>query len=178
MHHGPNQSLITLIVIIAVLPLLYFRLRKMLRPQPLKLGQMWIRPAILVAVAALALFAPQPGTHVVPHLNAAQWSWLALAALLGAAAGWRWGQTMAIEVHPDDGTLMTKGNVAAMMVLVVLILFKLGLRPLLAAEGGALHLDALLITDASIVFSVALFTARSVEMWLRARAIMKSSRGA
>lgn len=173
MHHGPPQGIITLIVFIALLPLLYFRLRKMLRPQPLKLGRMWIRPAILVAAAALALLAPQPGTHGMPHLNAAQWSWLALAALIGAVAGWRWGQTMAIEVHPEDGTLMTRGNVAAMMVLVVLILFKLGLRPLLAVEGGALHLDVLLITDASIVFSVALFTARSVEMWLRARAIMR-----
>ena len=173
MHHGPGQPLVTLIVVVALLPLLYFRLRKMMRPQPLKLGRKWIRPAILVAVAALALFAPQPGTHVVPHLTSAQWSWLALAALIGMAAGWRWGGTMAIEVHPEDGTLMTRGNVAAMMVLVVLILFKLGLRPLLAAEGGALHLDVLVITDASIVFSVALFTARSVEMWLRARAIMR-----
>jgi hypothetical protein len=173
MHHGPNQSLITLIVVIALLPLLCFRLRKTLRPQPLKLGQMWIRPALLVAVAALALFAPQPGTHVVPHLTMAQWGWLMLAALLGAVAGWRWGQTMAIEVHPEDGTLMTKGNVAAIMVLVVLILFKLGLRPLLAAEGGTLHLDTLMITDASIVFSVALFSMRSLEMYLRARAIMR-----
>jgi hypothetical protein len=173
MHHGPPQGLITLIIVIVLLPLLYFRLRKMLRPQPLKLGRMWIRSAILVAAAALALLAPQPHTHGVPHLTPAQWSWLALAALIGAVAGWRWGGTMAIEVHPEDGTLMTKGNVAAMMVLVVLILFKLGLRPLLAYEGAGWHLDVLLITDASIVFSVALFTARSVEMYLRARAIMR-----
>src|SRR3954470_3847522 len=134
MHHGPNQSLITLIIVVALLPLLYFRMRKMMRPQPLKLGRMWIRPAILVAVAALALFAPQPGTHQVAHLTSVQWSWLALAALIGGVAGWRWGQTMVIDVHPEDGTLMTKGNVAAMMVLVVLILFKLGLRPFLAYE--------------------------------------------
>jgi hypothetical protein len=169
----PQHSLVTLVIVIALLPLLYFRLRKMLRPQPLKLGNMWIRPAILIAVAALALFAPQPGMHVVPHLTPTQWSWLALAALIGAAAGWRWARTMAIEVHPEDGTLMTKGSVAAMMVLVVLILFKLGLRPLLAYEGAGWHLDVLLITDASIVFSVALFTARSVEMWLRAQRVMK-----
>jgi hypothetical protein len=169
----PTHSFVTLIVIVALLPILYFRLRKMLRPQPLKLGKLWIRPAILIAVAALALFAPQPGTHVVPHLTAVQWAWLAVAALAGVAAGWRWAQTMAIEVHPENGTLMTKGNVAAMMVLVVLILFKLGLRPLLAYEGAGWHLDVLLITDASIVFSVALFTARSVEMWLRAKTIMR-----
>lgn len=172
MHHG--SGLFPLIVVALLLPLLYFRLRKMLRPQPLKLGRMWIRPAMLVAAAALALLAPQPGAHAMPHLNAAQWSWLALAALIGAVAGWRWGRTMAIEVNPADGTLMTKGNVAAMMVLVVLILFKLGLRPLLAYEGAGWHLDVLVITDASIVFSVALFTARSVEMWLRAKAIMRA----
>ena len=33
-------------------------------------------------------------------------AWLALAALLGAVAGWHWGRTMAIDVHPEDGTLM------------------------------------------------------------------------
>ena len=54
MHHG--SGLFPLIVVVALLPLLYFRMRKMLKPQPLKLGRMWIRPAILVAVAGSFLF--------------------------------------------------------------------------------------------------------------------------
>ena len=60
---------------------------------------------------------------------------------------------MAIEVHPEDGTLMVTGGQAAMLVLVVLILLRLGLRTGLAVEGTAWHLDALLISDASIVFT-------------------------
>ena len=61
------------------------------------------------------------------------WPW---RVPLGATAGWYWGRTMAIEVHPEDGTLMVKGGQAAMLVLVVLILFRLGLRAGLAVEGG------------------------------------------
>ena len=38
--------------------------------------------------------------------------WLGLAAVLGAAAGWQWGRTMAIEMHPENGTLMASGGQA------------------------------------------------------------------
>jgi hypothetical protein len=61
-----------------------------------------------------------------------------------------------------------------MLVLVVLILLRLGLREG-AREAAAWHLDALLISDASIVFTAALFTARSVEMYLRARKVMEQA---
>lgn len=168
MPHAP-QPLMTLIVIVLLL-LLYWRLRRMLRPARLKLGRLWIRPAILLVLAGLALLAPHRGA---PRLTGAEWGGLAVAALLGMAAGWWMGRNMAIEVHPDDGTLMTRGNVAAIMVIVALVLVKLGMRPLLAMEGG--HLDVLLITDGLIVFSVALFTARSAEMFLRARIIMRQA---
>jgi hypothetical protein len=101
-----------------------------------------------------------------------QWAWLGLAALLGGVAGWHYGRTIAIQVHPENGTLMTKGSIAAMLVIVVLVLVKLGLRPLLATQGGSLHLDVRVIADASIVFSAALFTVRSLEMYLRAKKVM------
>jgi hypothetical protein len=178
MHHGPNSTYITLIVIAILLPLLYRRLRKTIRPQPLKLGQLWIRPALILLVCAFALFAPQPGQHVVRQLTALEWGWLVLAGVAGAAGGWQMGRTMAIEVHPENGTLMTKGSLAAIVVIVVLIVFRMGLRTGLALEGAAWHLDALLISDASIVFSAALFTVRSLEMYLRAQRVMKAAHGA
>jgi hypothetical protein len=82
---------------------------------------------------------------------------------------------MAIDVHPEDGTLMVKGGQAAMLVLVVLILFRLGLRAGLQVEAKAWHLDMLLISDASIVFTALLFSIRSVEMYLRARRVMAAA---
>ena len=167
-----QQTLQLFLPILILLPVLYFRLRKMTKPQPLKLGRLWIRPAIILAVAALALFAPPPGQHVVRHLVAMDWAWLALAGAIGGVAGWHWGRTMAIDVHPEDGTLVVKGGQAAIVVLAMLILFRLCLRTGLAIEGRAWHLDVLLISDASIVFTAALFTVRSVEMYIRAKRVM------
>jgi hypothetical protein len=84
---------------------------------------------------------------------------------------------MAIEVHPEDGTLMVKGGAAAVLVMGVLILFRMALRTGLAVEGKAMHLDVLLISDALIVFTAMLFTLRAVEMYLRAHKVMGTAKG-
>src|SRR5476651_1482857 len=98
-----------IIVIIVLLPLLYFRLRRMLKPQALKLNRLWIRPAILIVVAALVLAAPIPGA---PKLTITDGFWLALAAGLGAVAGWQWGRMTQLHLHPENGTLMQTGSLA------------------------------------------------------------------
>ena len=167
-----QQVLQFFLPVLIVLPILYFRMRRMAKAQPLKLGRLWIRPAIIIAATALVLFLPQPGQHGVRHLVVQDWIWLALAAAVGSFAGWQWGRTMAIEVHPENGTLMVTGGQAAMLVLVALILFRTGLRAGVTAQAQAWHLDALLISDALIVFSAALFTLRSIEMYIRAKRVM------
>jgi hypothetical protein len=161
--------------ILILLPILYFRMRKLSRPQPLKLKRLWIRPVIILLACALVLFAPQPGTHMVRHFSLMDWGWLVLAGALGAIGGWHFGRTMKIEVHPEDGTLMTTGGQAAILVLVMLVLVRMALRTGVAMGGEAWHLDALLISDASIVFTAALFTVRSLEMFIRARRVMKEA---
>jgi len=169
-----QQTLQLFLPILILLPVLYLRMRRMSRAQPLKLGRIWIRPVIFLGLTALVLLAPGP--HGQPHHWAPQaWLWLTVAGALGGIAGWYWGRTMAIEVHPEDGTLMVKGNQAAMLVLVVLILFRLGLRTGLQVEASAWHLDMLLISDTSIVFTALLFSARSIEMYLRGRRVMATA---
>ena len=167
-----QQTLQFFLPIIIVLPILYFRMRGMAKAQPLKLGRLWIRPAIILAAAVLVVFLPQPGGHAVRHFLAQDWAWLGLAAGLGGIAGWQWGRTMAIEVHPENGTLMVTGGQLAILVLGALILFRLGLKTGLEVEGRAWHLDALLISDALIVFSASLFTLRAAEMYMRARRVL------
>lgn len=157
-------------------PILYWRMRKLSRPQPLKLGRLWIRPVLILAVCALVLFAPQPGTHMVRHLSLPDWGWLALAGAIGAVGGWHFGRIMRIEVHPEDGTLVTTGGQAAIIALAALIALRLGLRAGVAAQAQSWHLDALLISDASIVFTALLFTVRSLEMFIRARRVMERAR--
>ena len=170
-----QQTLQLFLPILIVLPILYFRMRKMAKAQPLKLGRLWIRPAIVLTVAVLVLFLPQPGQHAVRHFLVQDWAWLGLAAGLGGIAGWQWGRTMAIEVHPENGTLMVTGSQLAILVLVMLILFRLGLKTGLDVEGRAWHLDALLISDALIVFSASLFTLRAAEMFVRAKRVMATA---
>jgi hypothetical protein len=172
-----QQALQLFLPLLIILPVLYLRMRKMTKAQPLKLGRLWIRPAFIMTAAVLVVLLPQPGGHAVRHFLAQDWAWLALAAGLGGAAGWQWGRTMAIEVHPEDGTLMVKGGQAAMMVIGVLILFRMGLRTGLGMEASAWHLDMLLISDAMIVFSAFLFSLRAVEMYLRAQRVMGQAKG-
>jgi hypothetical protein len=173
-HLAPYAPFLPFLIL---LPLLYFRMRKLSRPQPLKLGRLWMRPVLFIALAALALLAPQKGVHVA--FAPPDWAIMAVVTAMGAAAGWYWGRTMAIEVHPENGTLMVRGGQAAMLVLVLLILLRTGLRTGAAMEAAAWHLNAVLIADASILFSVALFTVRSLEMYLRARKVMEQAgRGA
>jgi len=168
-----QQALQLFLPILILLPVLYFRLRKMSRPQPLKLKLLWIRPAVILMAAGLVLWAP--GQQAARHLTQQDWMILAIVGAVGAVAGWYWGRTMKIEVHPEDGTLMVKGGQAALLVLVILILFRMGLRTGLEVEGKALNLDVLLISDASIVFSALLFSVRSLEMYLRARRVMAAA---
>jgi hypothetical protein len=73
--------------------------------------------------------------------------------------------------------LMVKGGMAAVVVMGVLILFRIGLRTGLRMEASSWHLDMVLISDASIVFSAALFTLRAVEMYLRAKRVMGQEKG-
>jgi hypothetical protein len=171
-----QQQVLQFLPVLIILPLLYRRMRKMTKAQPLKLGRLWIRPAVILLAAGLVVFLPQPGQHV-RHFLAMDWAWLALAAGLGGVAGWHWARTMAIEVHPEDGTLMVKGGFAAVLVMGVLILFRMGLRTGLAAEGKAWNLDELLISDALIVYTAFLFTLRAVEMYLRAREVLARASG-
>jgi len=170
---APFAPLLPFLPLLIVLPILYVRMRKLMRPQPLKLKRLWIRPAILAAVAALVVWAPRPG--MTRHFTAGEWAILLLAGIIGAVAGWHFGRSMTIEVHPEDGTLMVRGGQAAMLILLALILGRSSLNAGLQM-GGAWHLDVLLITDGLIVFTAALFTVRSIEMYLRARRVMDAAK--
>lgn len=162
-HAQPNP-LAYVIPVLVILPVLYFRLRRMMKPTPLKLNRMWIRPVIFLVVGILVLVATPP--------RAEDWLWFLLAALIGAALGWQWGRTMAIHVDPENGTLMTRGSQSALIMMVVLLAVRAGLRAGVNMEGAALHLDAAMITDLFIVFGATLFGLRGLEMFLRARRVL------
>ena len=162
--HAQANPLSYVIPILVILPLVYLRLRRMMRPQPLKLNRLWIRPVIILVLGLGALGASLPPVSDTP--------WFAFAALIGAALGWQWGRLMVIHVDPATGTLMTRGSQAALIVMVLLLAVRIGLRTGLRMEAAAWHLDAVLITDGFIVFAAFLFGVRGLEMYLRARRVL------
>jgi hypothetical protein len=164
MNNAPPNLLAYVIPILVILPILYFRLRRMMKPQPLKLNRLWIRPAIILLVGFGVVGAAPP--------PARDWFWFALAALLGGVLGWQWGKQMAIHVDPENGTLMTRGSQAALIMMGLLIVVRIGLRAGMRMESAALHLDATMITDLFIVFAATLFGLRGLEMFLRARQVL------
>jgi hypothetical protein len=158
------HSLSLIIPILVILPVLYFRLSKMLKPQRLKLQSLWVRPAIMIFAAASLLAASPPGSSEV--------FWFAPAALLGIGGGWYWGKLTQLHLHPEDGTLMSSGSQAGMIVLVLLLVLRIGMRAGNGAEAQALHVNAALLTDVFIVFTALLFSVRGLEIYLRARRLM------
>jgi hypothetical protein len=176
MQNISPQTLQLLIPLLIIVPVFLLRARRMSRPQPLRLWQLWLRPAILLMVCAAVLLLPQPG--VAPRvLLPTDWMVLALAAALGAVGGWYVGKTMAIDVHPETGTLMVKGGPMGLLVIAGLLLARTLLRSGARMEAAAWHLDVTLIFDALIVFTAGLYVVRSLEMYLRAKKVL-AGRGA
>ena len=168
------QTLQLLIPLLIIIPIFALRARRLSRPQPLKLAVLWLRPAILLAVCAAVLALPQPG--VAPRVFLPlDWAVLAAVAAFGAVGGWYLGKTMTIDVHPENGTLMVKSSPIGLLVIAGLLLARTALRSGARLEAAAWHLDVTLIFDALIVFSAALFTVRSLEMYLRAKKVMAQS---
>ena len=157
------QALRIVIPILVILPILYLRMSRMMKPRRLKLRSLWLRPAVMI-VAAGTLLASSPPLSDVP--------WFVLAAAIGIGGGWYWGKLTRLHLHPEDGTLMSSGSQAAMIVLVLLLALRLGMRAGIGLEAAALHVNAALLTDIFIVFTALLFSVQGLEIFLRARRMM------
>ena len=153
----------------AVAALLLLRLRRMTRPRPLKLGRLWIGPAILlVLTAAFLVEAPPPPGG---------WPWLVPAAVIGAALGWARGRLMTITVHPETHALDVRASRAAVLLVLALVGLRLALRSaLMTSAGPALGVAAW--TDALLVFATMLVGAQRLEMGLRGRRLLAQARAA
>ena len=160
------RTLQFVIPLLIVLPILYFRMRRSMKPQRLKPNSLLIRPAVIIVVAIVAMAAspPQPQDFI----------WFGLAGLAGAAIGWYWGKLTQLHLHPEDGTVMSTSSQAGMLVLIALVLFRYGIRAGVGLERATMHLDVALVTDISITFSALLFSARGLEIYLRAQKLLRT----
>jgi membrane protein CcdC involved in cytochrome C biogenesis len=165
--HPVHQSWVTYAITIGIIVVvLALRMRRMGQMRPLKLGGLWIVPAIYLAVAAI-MFAQLPPT-----------GWVAAACILalatGAAIGWQRGKMMHIHVDPETHVLNQKASPAALIFLIALIVLRSGARAILGQEGGV---SPAMLTDPLIAFALGMFALTRLEMYLRAKRLLDEARG-
>jgi membrane protein CcdC involved in cytochrome C biogenesis len=167
MQSPPPSNIYSIVIPLLVIGVvLFFRVRRMSVKRPLKLGTLWIVPAIFFVIGALTL------AQFPPHgMDSA---WLAVALLLGVALGWQRGRLMKIWVDPESGGLMTQGSGWALVFLVVLLALRMLLREGLVMEANAGAIDMGLINGLFVIFGFGLFGTQRAEMALRAMRLTKA----
>jgi len=163
-----HQTWITYAVTIGIIAVIMaVRLRRMGTMRPLKLGGLWIVPAIYAAVAAL-MFVQLP-----PR------GWVAIASAvglaIGAAVGWYRGKMMHISVDPETHALNQKASPAAVMFLIALIAVRMAARGILGQEGAV---SPAMLTDPLVAFALGMFSLTRLEMYLRAKRLLEEARRA
>lgn len=161
MHDLSPQTIQYIVTAIVVALVLALRLRGLRRARRLRLETLWIVPAIYFAVFAFSLWE-------YPPVRAIQWLWLAVALGVGGAIGWRRGKLMRITIDPVTHKLNQQASPAALLVIVVLILVRQGLR----YEAASLGLNLLQLTGILMALALGLFAATRAEMFLRARRML------
>lgn len=166
-HQAQPNPLIQYGIMAVVVAIVFaIRARRMSRLRPLKIEQLWIVPALYLVVVA--------GMFVRGLPTLAGWGGCVLALGVGAALGWQRGKTMHIEVDPETHALNQKASMAGLLFLLVLIVVKVAAQ----AEGNALHLNVVLLTEMLGSLALGMFAAMRVEMYLRAKRLLGEARAA
>lgn len=166
-QHGGNW-IATLVPFVIFAVVLALRFRSMSRERPLKLGTLWIIPAIYLVIAASMLVALPP-----PPVG---WAVVALGIAVGAVLGWHRGKLIRIERNAETGELRQRASPIAMLLLLAIVVLKLGARAIFG-ETAAAHpgSGALLLTDGFVGFALGLLSATRLELYLRARRILETA---
>jgi hypothetical protein len=165
MRHGAGgHHLGGLLFLLAIGGMMIYRIlraTRQARSRRLRLDQIWIMPAILLAATAFVFLRAPP--HGI--------GWLAItpAAIAGAATGWWRGSLIRIGVDRRTQTLNQQATPAAAFFILGLFALRFGVRALFSGSAGHIAAD---VTDALMVFVLAMFTAERLEMFLRARRLL------
>ena len=164
--HGGNW-LTTALPFVALALVVAWRFRSMSKERPLNIGTLWVVPAIYLALMASLIVALPP--------HAAGWAVMAAGLVAGAVLGWHRGKLIRIERNAQTGQLMQRASPLAMVLLLILIGLKFGMREAFG-DSAAAHPStaAMLVTDAFIGFALGLLSATRLELYLRARSILEN----
>ncbi|MDB5687649.1 MAG: hypothetical protein JWR77_2238 [Rhizorhabdus sp.] len=153
--------------IIAVIMAL--RLRNMRKARKLRIETLWIIPALYLAATGFLFWRMPPA--------GLDWLWNAIALMLGAALGWQRGRMINITVDPDTHVLNHQSSPAAFVFILVLVVVRLTLKSAMESGDAYWHPSANLVTEIFIASAAGLLTFYRIEMFIRARRLLREARG-
>jgi hypothetical protein len=154
---------ITAIIIVAVM------LMRNRRPRRVRLGALWIRPLIYIALIAVAAFAR------IPPITPLGLICMVSAIVVGGVIGWQRGRFMHIDVHPETHDITSQTSPIGMLFILGIFVLRMGLRDVAGAIPGV---PAAVAASSLILLVGAMMIARSAEVYLRARRLLGEARGA
>jgi len=159
-----SPQLMGLVVPLAIIiPILILRNS---RPRPLRIERLWIRPAVFIAMMALAL------TASAPPIDVANVALLVVALAIGGGLGWMRGKSMHIQVHPETHELSARASPLGLVFILGLLAVRFALRGAALESASVVHLSIIAIADAFVLLAVGMMVVQGLEMWLRARRLL------
>lgn len=143
---------------------IFIRIRRFGRPQPLRLGTLWIIPAISVLLAGVVLWEYPP--------SGSDWLWIAMGCGAGGGIGWWRGRCVEISMDPGTGQLNQRNSWGALVAIGAIILARWLLRWAVMWGDAQWHFGAMLISDIFIAMAVGALSAYRIELFLRARRLL------
>jgi hypothetical protein len=142
------------------------------RPRRLKIEQLWVLPAIYLALMASALAeAPPPLTPLSIAI-------LVGAFAIGAAFGWQRGRFTQIHIHPETHDLTSRSSPIGLLFIFAILVVRFAARDLLAGNAALLHLPIVAITDGFLLLAIGMLSVQRLEVWQRASRMLAEAKGA
>jgi len=163
----PPPLISYVITAVIVVAMLYFRLRRLRGTRPLRVGTLWIVPAIFLVLTAVTLAQSPP--------QGLAWLLIVVALAAGSLIGWHRGKAMRIGVDPETHALTQTASPLAIILIFALIGFRMAVRSIAQYEHVS-QASLMLITDGLLVLALGLFTVQRLEMFLRAQRLLREAK--
>lgn len=166
-----NQALAQLLPLLIPLAVMALVMRRAVRGRKLRVERLWIMPTIAV-IAGIVVIAMRPA------LGAVSIAIQGAALLLGCALGWYRGAFTRLSVDAVSHEVTSKASAAGIILVLAAFFVRYAARTFIGEEGGTLHLNAALITDAFLLFAIGVIVMQRIEIWLRCSRLLAEARAA
>lgn len=162
---GPQGAWAYLVPLIAIVIIVL----RGVRERTLRIERMWIMPALILSVVAMTLAAQPPSSFAILVIEV-----FALGAGLGF--GWWRGRSTKITIDPATHALASKASPLGMALIAGLFLVRFALRDYAAGHAEQWRVQPAELAEMFLLFAAGLVCAQRLEMWIRARRLLREAR--